>query len=90
VRIYAAPELRRRLVAAGFVPAGHHHAHAQHTPYWWLRCLVGPRNEDNRLVRAYKSFLEWDIMTAPPLVRAAERFLNPALGKSLVVYLDKP
>ena len=39
-------------------------------------------------MRAYKSFLEWDIMTGPPLVRAAERLLNPVLGKSLVVYLS--
>ena len=39
---------------------------------------------------AYKSFLEWDIITGPPLVRVTERLLNPVLGKSLVVYLTKP
>ena len=27
-------------------------------------------------------------MNGPPLVRAAERLLNPVLGKSLVVYMS--
>jgi hypothetical protein len=89
VRIYRRRQITDRLRGAGLRPRGVGFAHALHTPYWWLRCLVGPRNENNRFVRAYKAFLEWDIMTAPPLVRAAEKLLNPVLGKSLVVYLDK-
>ena len=32
----------RRLRATGLVPTGIHHAHGLHSPYWWLRCLVGP------------------------------------------------
>jgi SAM-dependent methyltransferase len=90
VRIYRQSQLRSRLASVGLRPLGVGFAHALHTPYWWLRCLVGPRNEENRFVRAYKSFLEWDIMTGPPLVRLTERILNPVLGKSLVVYLEKP
>jgi SAM-dependent methyltransferase len=90
VRIYRRRQIADRLRGAGLDPVGIGFAHALHTPYWWLRCLVGPSNLDNRFVRAYKSFLEWDIMTGPPLVRATERMLNPVLGKSLVVYLAKP
>lgn len=90
VRIYRQRQLVERLRGAGLSFRGVGFAHALHTPYWWLRCVVGPKNLDNRLVRAYKSFLEWDIMTGPPLVRAAETMLNPVLGKSLVVYLTKP
>lgn len=89
VRIYAAPELRRRLVAAGFVPAGHHHAHALHTPYWWLRCAVGPTNDDHRMVKAYHRLLVWDITRAPRVTRWADRLLNPVLGKSVVLYAHR-
>jgi len=32
----------------------------------------------------------WDITRAPHLTRVADRLLNPLLGKSLVVYLEKP
>ena len=93
VRIYAAPELRRRLVAAGFVPAGHHHAHALHTPYWWLRCAVGPTDTTHPLVRAYLKVLLWDITGTPvlsPITHLADRLANPVLGKSLIVYARKP
>ncbi len=92
VRIYAAPELRRRLVAAGFVPAGHHHAHALHTPYWWLRCAVGPQKDidANPLTKAYHRLLVWDMVEAPLVTRLAERLLQPVIGKSLVLYARKP
>ena len=90
VRIYRQGQITQRLRGAGLHLRGFGYAHALHTPYWWLRCAVGPKNLTNPLVRAYKSFLEWDIMTGPRLVRMAERALNPVLGKSLVVYLQKP
>jgi ubiquinone/menaquinone biosynthesis C-methylase UbiE len=89
VRIYRRRQIAERLRRAGLRVAGFGYAHALHTPYWWLRCIVGPRNEDNALVRAYKGFLEWDIMHPHAALRAAERALDPVLGKSLVVYLDK-
>ncbi len=90
VRIYRQSQIVDRLEGAGLKYRGVGFAHALHTPYWWLRCAVGPKNESNPLVKAYRSFLEWDIMTAPPLVRTAEKLLNPLLGKSLIVYLTKP
>jgi SAM-dependent methyltransferase len=90
VRIYRQSQIVNRLEGAGFKFKGVGFAHALHTPYWWLRCAVGPKNEGNPLVKAYRSFLEWDIMTAPPLVRTTEKILNPVLGKSLIVYLEKP
>lgn len=89
VRIYRRSQLSERLTAAGLVPQGSHHAHALHSPYWWLRCAVGVDNEDHVAVRAYHRMLVWDIMAAPPLTRMTERLLNPLLGKSLVLYLAK-
>ncbi|MBJ7308083.1 MAG: class I SAM-dependent methyltransferase [Acidimicrobiia bacterium] len=90
VRIYAESELRQKMTAAGLLPGSSHRAHALHAPYWWLRCAVGPRNETNVAVKAYTKFLEWDIISAPPLTRLTEKALNPILGKSLVVYATKP
>ena len=90
VRIYRQGTLVRRLEDAGVRPYGRHHAHALHTPYWWLRCAVGVSDDDHRLVRAYHRMLVWDITRATPLTRVPDRMLNPVIGKSLVVYLEKP
>jgi hypothetical protein len=90
VRIYSRRALHARLDEAGLQPTASHRAHALHSPYWWLRCAVGPSNADHPLVRPYRRLLEWDIVEAPAVTRRAERVLNPVLGKSLVVYADKP
>ena len=90
VRIYSETELTAKLRSAGLEVTGSHHAHALHSPYWWLKCAVGPRREDSRAVNAYKKFLEWDIVKQPRVTRLADRILNPVLGKSLAVYATKP
>src|SRR5271163_1237516 len=90
VRIYRRSTLERRLTSAGLEPTGHHHAHGLHSPYWWLRCLVGPSNDANPAVKAYHQVLVWDIVKAPLVTRTADRMLSPVIGKSLVVYLTKP
>jgi SAM-dependent methyltransferase len=93
VRIYSEPELRSKLRAAGLRPGAAHHAHALHAPYWWLKCAVGPTNNDHPLVRAYHEVLLWDIGGRQPMARftkLADRLANPLIGKSLVVYARKP
>jgi len=90
VRIYRRSTLLARLRRTGLRPVASHHAHALHSPYWWLRCVVGPKRKDHPAVRAYHRLLVWDITRAPRSTRTAERLLNPVLGKSLVVYLEKP
>lgn len=89
VRIYRGSELSQALVAAGLRPAGRHHAHALHSPYWWLKCAVGVDRE-HPLVRGYHQILVWDMMRRPVLTRTTERLLDPVLGKSLVLYFTKP
>jgi SAM-dependent methyltransferase len=90
VRIYRRSSLLGRLRRVGLRLRGSHHAHALHSPYWWLRCAVGVDRDQHPLVRAYHRLLVWDIVRAPLLTRAADRLLNPVLGKSLVLYLDRP
>jgi SAM-dependent methyltransferase len=89
VRIYTAAELKAKLGAAGLSVTGTHHAHALHSPYWWLKCAVGVRREDSRLVNAYRRFLEWEIVRQPRGLRLVERATAPILGKSFVVYARK-
>lgn len=89
VRIYSATELKAKLRAAGLRVTASHHAHALHSPYWWLKCAVGVKNDDHGLVRRYRRFLEWDIIKQPRSTRIAERVLSPVLGKSIVLYAVK-
>lgn len=86
VRIYTQTELRAKLRSAGLDVFASHHAHALHSPYWWLKCAVGPRNENHWAVSRYRRFLEWDIINQPRWVRTLEHALDPALGKSVVLY----
>jgi SAM-dependent methyltransferase len=93
VRIYTASELRAKLHGAGLEPGHTHRAHGIHAPYWWLRCAVGPTNDQHRLVRAYHQVLLWDIAGTQPwhrYTRLADRVLTAVIGKSIVVYARKP
>ncbi|MEN9504585.1 MAG: hypothetical protein RI958_511 [Actinomycetota bacterium] len=86
VRIYTATELKAKMRTAGLEVTGSHHAHALHSPYWWLKCAVGPRRTDHPAVNAYQRLLEWEIVEQPAAMKLVERALAPALGKSLIVY----
>jgi SAM-dependent methyltransferase len=89
VRIYSATELKAKLRTAGLHVTGSHHAHALHSPYWWLRCAVGPRNEQHPLVTRYRKLLEWEIVLQPTSMKVVERALAPVMGKSFIVYGTK-
>ena len=90
VRIYRRSQLAWLVTAAGLRPTRSHHAHALHTPYWWLKCALGLDQADRWPVRTYHRFLLWDITRKPVLTRALARALSPVLGKCLVLYAEKP
>lgn len=89
IRIYRKSELIALLSAAGARLRSSHFAHALHTPFWWLKCLRGPNREPAGLVAAYHRLLVWDLMRRPWITRFLERLLDPVLGKSTVLYLEK-
>ena len=89
VRIYRSTQLVDRLANAGFEMYEEDHAHALHTPYWWLRCLFGVEDERSPLPRLYHGFLVWEMTNGGRTTRALERALDPLLGKSLVLYLQR-
>ena len=90
IRIFTRHELETKLGRAGLAVGGHHHAHALHSPYWWLKCAVGVHDDDHPAASAYHKLLVWDIMRKPAVTQFADRALNPLIGKSLVVYATKP
>lgn len=90
IRIYRQRDLEDRLEAAGLMLRGTAHAHALHSPYWWIRCAGGVNNPDRMLAKAYHQVLVWQIMRNPPVLSLLDRALNPLIGKSLVVYVEKP
>jgi len=89
VRIFKQTQLVTELQNAGVKPWARHYAHSLHTPFWWLKCLVGPNRENSLPVNLYHRFLTWDIMKQPRSTRLVDNLLNPILGKSIVVYLRK-
>ena len=89
IRIYKKKELIDLLEAAGVKTWATHFAHSLHTPYWWLKCLVGPNRDDSPLVNLYHRFLVWDMMKQPWITRMLDCLLNSIIGKSVVIYLRK-
>jgi SAM-dependent methyltransferase len=90
VRIYRQHELEAKLERAGCWLRGSHHAHALHSPYWWLKCATGiDQSDPHPAVRRYHDFLTWQITEQPAWVNTLDRVLNPVIGKSLVVYVQK-
>ncbi|OBB96416.1 class I SAM-dependent methyltransferase [Mycobacterium sp. 852002-40037_SCH5390672] len=90
VRIYRASELRGKIAGGGMELTHTHHAHALHSPFWWLKCAVGVQNSDHRAVNAYHKLLVWDLMQRPKITQLAESLLNPLVGKSVAMYFVKP
>lgn len=89
LRIFSLPLLQQSIEQVGFNRYHAHGAHALHTPYWWLQCLLWRRRDRSWLLRQYHRLLVWDMMQRPFLTQALERALNPFLGKSVVMYFRK-
>ena len=89
VRIYKRKDLVTLFENCGVKKWDCHFAHSLHTPYWWLKCLVGPTRDDSPPVNLYHRFLTWDIMKKPGITQFADYLLNPILGKSIVLYFKK-
>ena len=86
VRIFHARSLRLEIQRLGFTLKRSHHAHALHSPYWWLKCLRWSKRDTWWPIRLYHKLLVWDIMHRPWLTRGVEACMNPLLGKSVVFY----
>ena len=93
IRIYRGSVLAGRMRDAGLSVTGRGYAHGIHSPYWWLRCAVGVKNDAHPLVRAYHQVLVWDIERRPvvsDLTRLVDAASTPFIGKSMVLYGTAP
>ena len=90
IRIFKAGGLVRRIRSEGLLHWRTHYAHGLHTPFWWLKCLLGIERPHLWPVAAYHRFLTWDMMESPRLTRHLEQWFNPVMGKSVVLYFRKP
>jgi len=89
IRVYRQDQLLEKLESSGVACEGTGWAHALHSPYWWLKCLCGLKNEDAWPVKLYHRILVWDIVSKPLLTRTLDKLLNPLIAKSCVLYLRK-
>lgn len=89
VRVYRASELRDKIAGRSMQLTHCHHAHALHSPFWWLKCAVGVSNAGHPAVAAYHKLLVWDLMHRPKITQIAESLLNPLMGKSVAMYFSK-
>jgi ubiquinone/menaquinone biosynthesis C-methylase UbiE len=90
IRIYTAEELTDKVTKAGMVFEGKDYAHGLHSPYWWIKCAVGVTNDEHPLAKAYHRLLVWEIVKQPTVLRWVGKVLDPAIGKSMVLYFTKP
>jgi ubiquinone/menaquinone biosynthesis C-methylase UbiE len=89
VHIFTFKNIKESFTKNGFLYLFRSYKHGLHSPYWWLKCFVGVKNEKNIFVSFYQKFLEWDIMKRPILTKLLEKIFDPLIGKSLVLYFKK-
>jgi SAM-dependent methyltransferase len=90
VRIFKRKDLEARLIRAGLTLRGRDRCHGLHSPYWWIRCAGGVNHPDRFVARHYHQILVKQITDNPGWLEAVDRVLNPVIGKSLVVYTERP
>lgn len=90
IRIFKSRKLRKEIQQLSLTFRHRHWAHALHVPYWWLRCAFWKRGAEFVLPRIYHRFLVWDLLKKPRLTQLLDAIFNPLMGKSIVMYFDKP
>ena len=90
IRIYRADELADKIEGAGVALTHRHHAHALHSPYWWLKCAVGVDRDRAPVGQRLPPPARLGHAERPRVTRLAERALDPLIGKSVALYFRKP
>jgi SAM-dependent methyltransferase len=89
VRIFKFNDLKNSILSLGLKFKKRHWAHALHSPYWWLQCLMWDSKDSSKIIDFYHRFLVWDMMKKPVFTKILEFLLQPLIGKSVVLYFDK-
>lgn len=75
IRIFREDKLRRRIERRGFEPEVTYSVHGLHTPYWWLKALLGHLDEPPRVVEENETPDWW-----PRSLTGRGNYPNPLLG----------
>ena len=89
IRIFNARQLRTEIELLEFEYTHRYWAHALHSPFWWLKCLWWDSQDKSRMIKLYHRLLVWDLMHRPWITQTLEKFMNPLLGKSVVMHFRK-
>ncbi len=89
IRIYNKKQLVSMVEKSGAEHFKTHYAHSLHTPFWWLKSLLGCNRTDSLTINLYHRLLVWDLMEKPKITGLIEKMLNPLMGKSMVLYFLK-
>ena len=89
LRIFNQKSLIEEIKLSGFNYLSSEKFHSIHSPYWWLRCLFWKSQDSNFFVNKYKKLLEKHILEKPKFLDSIDKFLNPIMGKSFAMYLEK-
>ncbi|MBF0099668.1 MAG: class I SAM-dependent methyltransferase [Desulfobacterales bacterium] len=89
IRIYTQQSIISLFKTKGLTLTHVHYAHSFHTPYWWLKCLLGLNRTNRFIIKLYHHFLVWEMIKKPKITAWLDWLLNPILGKSLVLYFIK-
>ena len=90
IRIYRGDDLRARLAGVGLEPGREHHAHALHAPVLVAQVRQRGRARQRRRPRLPPAAGLGPDEAARGSPGPRRRLLDPLIGKSLVVYADKP
>ena len=90
IRIFDRYSLQKEIEHHTFEYISKHHAHGLHSPFWWLKCLIGVDKADKKiLVKAAHSVLV-SAITHKGIAFHIDKWLAPLMGKSVVMYFRKP
>jgi SAM-dependent methyltransferase len=87
IRIFTPRQLQGLLASQGLHVRDLSFAHAFHSLYWWVRCVVGLHDESHVMIRHFKKLLTYALFS-PQLIRT-ERLFDFVFPKSMVLYARK-
>ncbi|KJF17039.1 class I SAM-dependent methyltransferase [Acidithrix ferrooxidans] len=90
IRIYRKRQLLQRIAQANLDVVVVSYAHGLHSPYWWLKTLLGLEKTNLSPIRRYQDLLIKQMSGRLERLDTFEkRVLDPSIGKSLVLYAIK-
>ncbi len=89
IRVFTRKALIDLCTRSGLYRFGFSYTHALHTPYWWLKCVVGIDKNGSWVVGLYERLLIRQMSNRDGLLSRVDRTFGRIVGKSMVLYARK-